>query len=154
MLTYNETRYWMRLNESLRLGDNRLNLTILSTYMRDQGAYTRGAFILAALDAKLRSQTSGTKSLEDIFRRLNQQDEVTHSSFRRAVVEVGGEEMGPWMDRYIGGTAVPPAPDVPLEFYLELILRRQDYQAVAGTILLVVLAGVGAIVHRYQTRSS
>ena len=154
MRAYNETRYWMRLNESLRLGDNRMNLTNRSTYQREQGAYSRGAFVLAAIDAEIRSQTGGKKSLKDVFRRLNQQDEVTQSSFRRAVIEVGGEEMGPWVDRYIGGTDVPPAPDIPLEVYLEHIPRRRDYQAAVGMIMISVLAAVGAIVHRYRAKSS
>ena len=150
MLAYNETLYWMRLNESLHFGDNRLNLTNPRTYQREKGAYTRGAFVLASLDAEIRSQTSGRKSLDDVFRRLNQQEEVTHSSFRRAVVDIGGEEMGPWVDRYIVGTAVPPAPDVLPEVYLELILRRRDYQAAAGIVLSSILAAVGAIIHRYR----
>ncbi len=154
MLAYNETLYWMQLNESLRFGDNRMNLTNRSTYQREQGAYTRGAFVLAALDAEIRSQTGGKKSLEDVFRRLNQQEEVTHSSFRRAVVAVGGEEMGPWVSRYVVGTAVPPAPGIPLEVYLELLPRRRDYQTAAGMVLIIVLAAIGAIVQRYRTQSS
>ncbi|WP_227379597.1 hypothetical protein [Haladaptatus halobius] len=107
--------YWMRLNESLHLEDNRLNLTDPRTYKREQGVYTCSALVLAALDAEILSQTDGKKSLEDIFRRLNEQDEMNHSSFRRIVIAVGGKEMGPCVDRYIGGTSVPPASDVPLE---------------------------------------
>lgn len=154
VLACNETRYWRRLNDSLRLGDNRMNLTAPLTYRDEQGAYTRGAFVLAALDAKLRSETGGKHSLEDVFRRLNRQDRVTHASFKRAVIAVGGPEMRPWIDRYIAGTAVPAAPRYSLECHLELIPRRRDYQLAAGMVLFSVGALIGGAVRGVRKRRS
>lgn len=152
MDAYNESRYWFWLNESLRLGDRRINLTKPDTYRRIQDDYTRGAYVLAALDAEIRDRTGGRKSLKDVFRRLNHQPEVNHSAFRAAVVEVGGKEMGPWVDRYVSGTEVPPAPTPPPEVHFELLFQRRSYQAIAllyGGLVLITLVGIA----RYHGRN-
>jgi predicted metalloprotease with PDZ domain len=98
-------------------------LTDLGTFQRQQGDYTRGAYIIAALDAEIQSQTGGEKSFDDLFKRLNEQEKITHTSFKRAVVEVGGDGMEPRIDRYVDGNETPPAPDPPLQLYLELFFE-------------------------------
>jgi predicted metalloprotease with PDZ domain len=148
MLALNETRYWLRLNRSLHFGTNRMNLTQPDTYRDQQGSYTRGAFILAALDQKLRSATHGEKSVEDVFHRLNQQDQVTHSSFRQTVVAVGGDDLGPWVDRYVSGTAVPPAPETPAEAYVELVVRQREYELLVGVGLFAAFTAL--VIGRYR----
>ena len=149
MSAYNETRYWARLNQSIRL-DNRMVLTDPDTYQPYSGDYTRGAYIIAALDAEIRSQTGGEKSFDDVFWRLNQQEQITHASFRQAVIEVGGDELGPWMDRYVSGNETPPAPDPPLSIYWELLLLRADYQYLALMIGGLSVITFIALYNRYR----
>jgi hypothetical protein len=103
MIACNETAYWTRLNKSLTFGENSMELTERESYQSRSGDYTYGASVLAALDAKLREETNGERSLEDVLSQLNQQEQVTHASFRDTVVDVGGQQMGPWVDRYVAG---------------------------------------------------
>lgn len=152
MQAYDEMLYWQRLNESLLGGPQRMNLTNRSTYQDVQGDYTRGAYVLAALDNEIRTRTGGRRSLEDVFYRLNQQEEVNQSSFRHAVVEVSGEDMGPWVDRYVAGTAVPPAPGIPLEVYRERLPYQQDLQIAAAMLLAIVLVIVATLVLELRKR--
>lgn len=152
MQAYDEMLYWERLNQSLRAGSKQMNLTNRSTYRDVQGDYTRGAYVLAALDDELRTRSGGTRSLEDVFYRLNQQEEVNHSSFRRAVVEVGGEDMGPWVDRYVAGTAVPPAPGIPLEVYFERLPYQRDLQIAAALIVFIVVGFIAIIARQLRQR--
>jgi hypothetical protein len=151
MQVYNETRYWERLNESLHLNDQMV-LTDPGTFQRQQGDYTRGAYIIAALDAEIQSQTGGEKSFDDVFKRLNEQEETTHTSFKRAVVEVGGDEMEPWIDRYVDGNETPPAPDPPLQLYLELFLNQVDYRDF--TLIAAWVGGLIALILWSRSRKN
>lgn len=110
----NETRQWRYFNRSFQLSNTRPLTTRTGPRAREV-AYTKGAYVLAALDARIRHQTYGRKSLVDVFRRLNDQQRITHRSFRRAVVAVGGASMGPWVDRYVAGSELPNAPPPPPE---------------------------------------
>jgi len=73
--------------------------------------YHRGVRVLSALDREIRSRTDGARSLEDVFARLNRhRGTVTYAEFARTVSAVVGEDMRPWLDRYIEDTqpvAVP-----------------------------------------------
>lgn len=146
MRAYDEWRYWQRLNRSLRLSKPQTSLTNSSTSDFRYEEYTRGAFLLAALDAKIRAETYGQKSLIDVFYRLNMMSEVNHTTFRRVVVDVGGRDMGPWVDRYIAGTDVPQAPKAPLEAYVERIPHERGLQAIAGLLAIGLLVVLGLLV--------
>lgn len=111
----NATVHWNRLNASLHRGPGTMNLTAPRTYQHRAGAYTRGSFVLAALDQRIRSRTAGTRSLAHVWRRLNERRNVTARSFRDAVVATAGPGIDPWLDRYVAGTAVPSPPATPLE---------------------------------------
>lgn len=58
--------------------------------------------------------------------------------------------MRPWIKRNVAGTAVPPAPSVPLECHFEFVPRRRDYQIGVGMILVSILALVGAATRRVR----
>ncbi|WP_254535177.1 hypothetical protein [Halomarina litorea] len=74
--------------------------------------YTKGRRVVAALDARLREETGGEASFQDVFYRMNTHDEVlTYDAFRGIVVDVGGDSFGPWLDRYVDGSDAPPVPD-------------------------------------------
>lgn len=111
----NATAHWNSLNASLHRGPRTMNLTAPRTYRHRAGAYTRGSYVLAALDHRIRSRTAGTRSLANVWRRLNERRNVTALSFRDAVVATAGSGIDPWLDRYVAGTAVPPPPPIPLE---------------------------------------
>lgn len=151
MLAFDEWRYWEAHNQTLRQMNLQTSLTNRSTSEYENEEYTRGAFILASLDAKIRSETGGRKSLDDVFYRLNHVEEVNHTSFRNAVVEVGGEEMRPWIERYIEGSDTPPAPNPPLEVHIELLAIRRDYQVVTGLALISISIFIGSLIQRYRS---
>jgi hypothetical protein len=68
--------------------------------------YTKGARVLALVDRKVRLSTDGARSLEDVFRRLNEHDgPVTYADFKDAVAAVADHRMDGWLDRYVDGTA-------------------------------------------------
>jgi|GEM_PF-4093390 len=100
-------------HESERLTDPETWLT--NPWYRTE--YTRGALVVATLDAAIRNATAGERSYEDVFRRTNAHEgRLTHEAFRRIVVDVGGPSVGPLVDRYVAGTADPPIPDNPYAF--------------------------------------
>jgi len=84
--------------------------------------YENGALVLAALDARIRNRTDGEHRLRDVlavrFRSENNYNGLnTYADFRRAVVEVTGEDdLGPWLDRYATTEAVPSVPENPYHF--------------------------------------
>lgn len=150
MSACNETAYWNRLNTSLTRFDKSMQLTKRESYQFDalgSGDYTQGAYVLAALDARIREATNGEKALEDVLYRLNKQERVTHASFRKAVVAVGGDKMGPWVDRHIAGSAVPsPPPEEKWDCRWDILTRTRDGKAVGITLALVIIyAGIVAI---------
>jgi hypothetical protein len=97
--------YWLgRTRSESRLTDP-------ATWSESTVPYHRGALVLAALDSEIQTRTDGQRSLEDVFRRLNQHDGVvTYELFTETVTEVTGEEMEPWVDRYVAGTGPVSGP--------------------------------------------
>ena len=77
--------------------------------LTDPGSWTdrqvprrKGARALAVLDRKIRAETFGHRSLEDVFARLNRHDgTVTYRTFVRTVSAVAGEPMDEWLDRHV-----------------------------------------------------
>ena len=149
MTACNETQYWDHLNTSLTTFDRSMQLTKWESYhfgAFGSGDYTRGAYVLAALDVRIRETTNGEKSLEDVLDRLNQQDRVTHASFRKAVIAVGGEQMGPWVDHYVAGSAVPPSPsEDKWDCRWDTLTQTRDGKAIGITFALVIVY-VGIVV--------
>jgi hypothetical protein len=84
------------------------------TWSDDRTPYTRGERVLAALDVRIRRASNGTASFQDVFRRMNAHDgPVTADDFRRFVNDAAGEDLSPWLRRYVRGTDLPPRPADP-----------------------------------------
>lgn len=132
--------HWRRVNASLHRGPKTMNLTQPRTYRQREGDYTRGAYVLAALDWQIQTRTGGLRSLADVWRRLNDRRNVTAADVEAAVVATAGPGIRPWLDRYVSGTAIPPPPTVPL--------RCPRGSTGLGPIqfgVLAILAGVVAV---------
>ena len=91
--------------------------------LTDPGTWTcpavprrKGARTLAVLDRKIRAESDGHRSLQDVFRRLNDHDgPVTYDAFVQTVSEVAGRPMDDWLDAHVAGSEpvadqYPPAP--------------------------------------------
>lgn len=72
---------------------------------------TKGARTLAGLDRRIRASTDGSRSLQDVFRRLNDRNgTVTYEDFRAIVAETAGESTADWLDRHVDGPSLAPDP--------------------------------------------
>ncbi|RMB23689.1 zinc ribbon domain-containing protein [Haloplanus aerogenes] len=75
--------------------------------------YTKGRRVTAALDAKIRRETGGSKTFEDVFRRINRVDgSLTHGKLKTAIRNVVGHGLEDWLATYVEQSRVP---DVPTE---------------------------------------
>ncbi len=101
-----------RMNRSV----DGVNLTNPETYDSENiGDYVEGRRVLAALDYRIRNATDKRRSLDDVFERMNEEDVLTYDEFVRIVEDVSGEEMEPWLDRYL---LTDRSPDVPYDPYM------------------------------------
>ena len=69
--------------------------------------YTKGAVIAALLDARIRSASGNTRSLDDVMRRLfasySGPEGFTEEQLRTVVSEVAGEDLRPWLAEVVDG---------------------------------------------------
>ncbi len=120
---YFEFRLYLETNESTydgfyRTMNRSVEGVVLSnpeTYGSENiGDYVEGRRLLAALDHKIRTATDKRRSLADVVRRMNDhEDELTYDEFVAIVEDVSGENLGPWLDRYVTTDASPEVPDDP-----------------------------------------
>ncbi|WP_092692473.1 hypothetical protein [Halorientalis regularis] len=122
--------------------------------------YTKGARVLALVDRKVRLSTDGARSLEDVFRRLNEHDgPVTYGDFKDAVAAVAGHRMDGWLDRYVDGTApvssfYPGGPE--RQGLLAPLVQVVNGAGTGGVFfaLSLFLSGVGSVpLYRYLDRT-
>lgn len=74
--------------------------------------YTKGRRVLAALDAKIRKETDGRRTFQQVFKQINTTDgSFTHQQFREIVTDVAGSSLGGWVSTYVEGSAVPDVPE-------------------------------------------
>jgi len=70
--------------------------------------YTKGSVVAFLLDARIRSATAGTASLDDVMRlayeRYSGETGYTTAEFRAVAEEVAGESLGDFFSRYVDGT--------------------------------------------------
>jgi hypothetical protein len=83
--------------------------------------YTKGRRLVAALDAKIRADTNGSKSFEAVYRKMNADEDgvVTYEEFKTYVVQAAGTSYGSWLDKYVKTAAVPSVPEDPFAFARE-----------------------------------
>ncbi|MFB6108874.1 MAG: hypothetical protein ABEJ82_08555 [Haloplanus sp.] len=81
------------------------------TWSRTTADYSKGAHVLAALDAEIQRRTNGSKDLRDVFE-THPEPFDGYAAFRETVIDVSGDEsLGPWLDRYVAGDDLPPLPE-------------------------------------------
>ncbi|MEF8853370.1 MAG: hypothetical protein V5A44_01625 [Haloarculaceae archaeon] len=79
--------------------------------------YSRGARTLAALDARIRDDTGGNHTLQDVFRRMNGHDgTVTLEDFDRMVTNVSGRNHSAWLDAHVAGSEPVTVPADPFAY--------------------------------------
>ena len=79
-----------------------------STWADREVPYYRGAITLWALDEKIRQATHGSRTLMDVFHRINEYNgTVTYADFRDIVTGVAGQSMTPWLNKHVTTTAKP-----------------------------------------------
>lgn len=69
--------------------------------------YDRGSLFLGALDERIREDTNGSATLQDVFREVNSRENVTYTEFREIVADTSSEDTAAWMDEYVQTDATP-----------------------------------------------
>jgi hypothetical protein len=92
----------------------RVILSDRSDWHSDYTPYSKGTRTLAALDARIRNDTDGNRTLQDVFRRMNREDgTVTYDEFTGMVANISGSDHDEWLDDHVAGTAVVSVPTDP-----------------------------------------
>lgn len=104
-----------RFGERFRVPESFRDATLTETTDAQYRAWARkGPRTLAALDRRIRASTNGSRTLQDVFRRLNgAEGNVTYAAFRSMVAATAGESHDDWLDRHVAGAelAQRPVPD-------------------------------------------
>lgn len=99
-----------------RHGEN-ATLTDRSSWSTTYVPYAKGARVLAALDARIRTATDGNRTLQAVFRRLNRHDGlVTYDDFASTVANVSGQSHREWLDDHVRGGAPATPPESPYAY--------------------------------------
>src|SRR5688572_26760747 len=90
--------------------------------------YTKGALVALALDLKLRLDTAGRTSLDDVVRELWRRYGargigVPEDGFERLAAEVSGLDLGAFFTSAVRGTEDPPVKELLAEFGIALEMR-------------------------------
>jgi predicted metalloprotease with PDZ domain len=90
--------------------------------------YTKGAMVALALDLKLRLETAGRTSLDDVVRELWRRYGargigVPEDGFEQLAAEISGLDLGPFFASSVHGTEDPPLKELLAEFGVALELR-------------------------------
>jgi len=74
--------------------------------------YHHGERVAAALDARIREETDGERTLQAVVRRMNDREgDVSYADFQRVVAAVAGTSLDGWLDEYVTSGALPSLPD-------------------------------------------
>lgn len=113
----------------------------------DQGQYRKGAVVLSALDQRIRNETNGQRTLDDVVYRMNTHNEtVTYADFKQIVERVAGTSLDSWLDARIT-TSTDPEPGLrknACRWYLaiqQLLYTNKGQAVLAITALTVIAAG-------------
>jgi hypothetical protein len=99
---------------TLRTNDtSEVVLSNRSDWQSEYTPYSRGTRALASLDARIRNDTGGNRTLEDVFARMNRHNgTITYDEFDRIVTNVSGGEHRAWLDSHVAGSApITPSTD-------------------------------------------
>ncbi|QSG16319.1 hypothetical protein [Halapricum desulfuricans] len=94
------------------LSRTRIGPVVLSNYSRwgpyEQGPYRKGAVVLSALDQRIRADTDGKRTLDDVIYQMNMHNgTVTYTDFTRIVENVTGTSYNTWLDAHVTTSAYP-----------------------------------------------
>jgi predicted nucleic acid-binding Zn ribbon protein len=82
-----------------------------SQWTSSNAHYTKGRRVTAALDAKIRRETNGENTFEDVFRKINSLDEsLSHQKLEGLVRDVVGHDLGEWLSNYVKSSQTPDVP--------------------------------------------
>ena len=88
-----------------------------SDWHSDYTPYSRGTQTLAALDARIRNDTGGNQTLQDVFRRMNRHNgTVSYGDFARMVTNVSGSDHDEWLAAHVAGPDQPTVPTDPFAY--------------------------------------
>lgn len=92
--------------------DEHSRLVDPSAWTSSNAHYTKGRRVNAALDGKIREETDGQNTFEDVFYRMNEiEGQLTHSTFEQIIIDIGGSDLKDWLDRYVVGSQQPKVSD-------------------------------------------
>ncbi|MFC4439830.1 MULTISPECIES: hypothetical protein [Natrialbaceae] len=78
------------------------------TWSDERTDYVKGPLVYGELDRRLRLETDGDRTLEDVFRALNARDDrVTERAFLEAVEDAGGSDVRSTAERYARTAQTP-----------------------------------------------
>ena len=104
-----------RFGERFRVAESFRDATLTGTTdAQYRVRATKGPRTLAALDRRIRASTNGSRTPQDVFRRMNEAEgNVTYAVFRSMVAATAGESHDAWLDRHVAGAelAQGPVPD-------------------------------------------
>jgi hypothetical protein len=113
----------------------------------DQGQYRKGAVVLSALDQRIRNETNGRRTLDDVVYRMNTHNgTVTYADFKQIVEQVAGTSLDAWLDTQIT-TNTYPEPGLrenACRWHLtiqQLIYTNKGRAVLAMAALIVIAAG-------------
>ena len=74
----------------------------------NKGQYRKGALVLSALDQRIRNETNGRRTLDDVMYRVNTYDgRVTYEEFKQIVETTAGTELDEWLDEMVTTSEYP-----------------------------------------------
>jgi hypothetical protein len=98
-------------------GSSEVVLSNRSDWKSRYTPYSRGTRALASLDARIRNDTGGNRTLEDVFARMNRHNgTVSYDDFGRIVANVSGGEHDEWLDSHVAGSAPVTPPTDPFAY--------------------------------------
>ncbi|MBM4269789.1 MAG: hypothetical protein FJ144_24835 [Deltaproteobacteria bacterium] len=98
--TFTQRRYERSLDKLAKKGKSAPDLLVPRA---NAAVAARGAVVLAALDARIRKETDGDKSLDDVVRALEKdRAAVTTARFREIAESVAGVSLAEFFQEYVG----------------------------------------------------
>ncbi|PSQ00222.1 hypothetical protein BRC89_02525 [Halobacteriales archaeon QS_4_70_19] len=101
-----------RFDRRFRVPERHQEAVLTETTTTDYQVWaTKGARTVAGLDRRIRAATGGSRTLQDVLRRVNDHEgNVTYADLRGMVVVTAGEEPAVWLDRHADGPTPAPEP--------------------------------------------
>lgn len=86
------------------LEDGGSDKVLAEPYDPDREFYDKGPLVLHELDQRIRDASNGEHSLDDVFRRVNEDhsnDPVTYAEFRSIVASLSSHSTANWLDEHV-----------------------------------------------------